>query len=79
MEYSELNSHGHTKAATTYRPTVSEDDLKMSRKALSQLKILRKSHFEMDRRSGTKSGWDPLPGIVTHKLQGYHRNRGSLK
>ena len=34
-----ISSHGHTKITTIYRATISENDLKTSRKDLLQLKI----------------------------------------
>lgn len=66
------SSHGHTKAATTYGATHSENDPKTHKISLPQLERERKNHIEKGRRgrdapSGTKP-WqgDPQVGEGEH-------------
>ena len=70
--------HVHTKITTIYRATIDENDLKTSRKDFPQLKIQRRNHREMGRRSGdtVESRFIPL-GQAIHKQENNHNCRGS--
>ena len=63
-----VSSYRHTTIITTYRETISENNLKTSRKDFPQVNIKMKSHIEMGRR-----GIDAFlavthsPSSVTHR------------
>ena len=57
------SSYEHTKITTTYRQTISENDLKTSRKDFPQLKTKRRNHSEKGWRGGDMVESGPIvPG-----------------
>ena len=69
------STHEYTKIKITYRATIYENDLKMSRKDSPQLKTKKEPHRWLG-GADMQCSQDPHPRLTTHLWREYHNPRG---
>jgi hypothetical protein len=69
------STHEYTKIKITYRATIYENDLKMSRKDSPQLKTKKEPHRWLG-VADMQCSQDPHPRLTTHLWREYHNPRG---